>query len=438
MANCPSCGFQVGPNWKVCPKCTTELSDLNQFNMAAEQIHQGDKVSASDSVIQGDLFSGNKAETIIINQYGSNPAGKASADSLDAISEKATKNTPTTQVNHKPLKTCSRCKLELTDSLHPLNCIEPSCEKSMCSSCYGLWRVPQMHTWQYCQEHTELHRKEYELHLDNCSSCGTVIGYGIEHVNCEFGECDNTVCVACYRTWHVNDPMSMYRDASGPWNYCESHTQQSINKAKQQLENRIQLLNENLNQNIYAWKKKVQLKNLEISQENLDDKKRALAYVLIFSILIYPGKLIMTNFISGWFFTLYNIFCFWLMIPLGLFFLFDSHDNYTSYKSRFREEKQEYDNQFSFRKFDLFVNQTCLAKFHRYVEGPGMRVERHLWDENKPYNRTRMRTYISTILIDYDSEKEMVITKQEWSDGASWIDEIPTERFGLTMVQFQV
>ena len=67
-----------------------------------------------------------------------------------------------------------------------------------------------------------------------------------------------------------------------------------------------------------------------------------------------------------------------------------------------------------------------------------MRVERHLWDENKPNNRTRMRTYISTILIDYDSEKEMVITKQEWSDGASWIDETPTERFGLTMVQFQV
>ena len=57
-------------------KCTTELSNLNEFNMAIEQIHQGDKVTASDSVIQGDLFSGTKAETIIINQYGSNPAGR--------------------------------------------------------------------------------------------------------------------------------------------------------------------------------------------------------------------------------------------------------------------------------------------------------------------------------------------------------------------------
>ena len=398
--------------------------------MAAEQIHQGDKVSAGDSVIQGDLFSGTKAETIIINQYGNSLAGKASADSLATTSDKATENTPTTHVNAKPLKTCSRCKLELIDSLYPINCVEPGCEKSMCSSCYGLWRVPQMHTWQYCQEHTELHRKEYESDLDNCSSCGTVIGYGIEHVNCEFGECDNTVCVSCYRTWHVNDPMSLYRSDSGPWNYCKVHTLQSINEAKRQQENRIQLLNDNLNQNISQWNEKRHLEHVERYQERLGDAKGFLVRVLIFSILIYPGKLIMTNFISGWFLIIYNIFCFWLMIPLGLFLLSHAVDDYFSSRFGLRIEKQDH-NEFSFTKFDLCVNQILQPRF-----AVGSGHERARWDENNGYNNNILRRYKSTILVDYNPDKDIVITKDEWSDGFFWMDETPTERFGLTMLNF--
>jgi len=421
MANCPSCGFKVELNWKVCPSCTNPLVFPSSINQ--------DNVSAADSVIQGDQFSGTKAETIIINQYG-NGAGNNVPTNDSSTNSKAIENTPTPIVEDQPLKKCSRCKLELTDSLQPINCVEPDCEESMCSSCYGLWRVPQMHSWQYCQQHTESHRKEYELHRQKCSSCKTVIGYGIESANCEFDECNNTMCMTCYTTWHVNDPTSVYRADSGPWNYCKTHTQQSIDDAKQQLETRIHILNDFLNQNISEWTRKE-------DQQSLERKKGGLTiapfgFALIFSILIYPGKLFVMSKIGGWLFTLYNILCFWLMIPIALFVLAMTWDEYADDKKSIQQTKDRLGKPYSIGEFRLTPNQNLTRSWSM------SHYKRRIWDDKNKFNSAILRDFESLTLIDYEPDRKIIITKDQYSDGTFWTDESTPKEIGLDNKTFVI
>ena len=411
MTNCPSCGFKVELNWKVCPSCTNPLVFPSSINQ--------DNVSAADSVIQGDQFSGTKAETIIINQYG-NGAGNNVPSNDSSTNSKAIENTPTPIVEDQPLKKCSRCKLELADSLQPINCVEPDCEKSMCSSCYGLWRVPQMSSWQYCQQHTESHRKVYELQCENCYSCDTVIGYGIDHSNCEFDECNNMMCMTCYTKWFVPDPMYTYRADSGPWDYCKNHTQQVIEEANQQLEARINILNDSLNQNIPEMVKKIDL--LESEKMKTKGTGWGIVFALIFCILIYPGKLFVMSKISGFLFTLYNIFCFWLMIPIALLFLMVAFNDHEDNKENLKNAEVRLAKTYNFEEFKLKPNQEI--DYYVYAN----RTETL---DPTTGQISVIRTRLNRILIDYDSVEEMVIARDRYSDGSEWEDTIELMSFGL-------
>lgn len=422
MVQCPSCGFTVERNWKVCPSCTKEL----HFPSIVEQ----NNVSAADSVITGDQFSGTKAETIIINHYGMEVGNNISAKD-SSIDSKQIETTPPQVVDDQSLRKCSRCKIELSDSLQPINCVEPDCEKSMCSSCYDLWRVPQKPSWQYCQQHTKSHREEYELHRPKCSSCKTVIGYGIDSVNCEFDECNNTMCMTCYTAWYVEDPMSAYRSDSGPWHYCKNHTQESIDEAKQQLGARIRALNELLNQNISQWVKMDEKRKLESHQKRVQSNGMGVGLALVFGILIYPAKLFMTAKISGWLFTLYNIVCFWLMIPIALIAFAGILFEYMDEKSTIQIIQNRLQDPPPIEEFELKPNQDYRNTWH-----VGVTFQRMRWSSEHRFNNEVLRTQISQTLLDYDPDKKIMITKDEYSDGRFWTDETSPKAFALSHKKF--
>ena len=421
MVLCPSCGFTVERNWKVCPSCTKEL----HFPSIVEQ----NNVSAADSVITGDQFSGTKAETIIINHYGMEVGNNISAKD-SSIDSKQMELTPPKVVDNQSSRKCSRCKLELTVSLQPINCVEPDCEKSMCSSCYDLWRVPQKPSWQYCQQHTKSHREEYELHRQKCSSCKTVIGYGIDSVNCEFDECNNTMCMTCYTTWYVEDPMSVYRSDSGPWHYCKIHTQESIDEAKQQLGARIRALNELLNQNISEWVRNDNQQKLENYQKKLSVTWASVVLVLVFSTLIYLGKLIMPAKISGWLFTLYNILCFWLMIPIALLALAHIASIYLENKSNIQIIQNRLQDPSSIKEFKLKPNQKYNTSWTIDM------FSRTKWESEYKSNSKVLRSHLSKTLFDYDPDKKLIIIKDEYSDGRFWLDEESPKVVALRKVKF--
>jgi hypothetical protein len=224
--------------------------------------------------------------------------------------------------------------------------------------------------------------------------------------------------------------MSVYRDDSGPWNYCKIHTQQSIDEAKQQLEIRFHKLNDFLNQNISEWTRKEDQQSLESKQDGLTIAP--FGFALIFSILIYPGKLFMMSKISGWLFTLYNILCFWLMIPIAFILLASSWDEYANDKKSIQQTKDRLGKPYSIGEFRLTPNQNLTRSWSL------SNYQRRTWDDKNKFNSVILRDFESSTLIDYDPDKKIIITKDQYSDGTFWMDESTPKKFGLNHKTFVI
>lgn len=290
MSNCHSCGASVQDSYNFCPICNVEL--------IKPETGTHNTNNANDSIIMGDQFTGTKADTIIINQY---PQKNESFPKATEIN---------TSENGKH---CSRCK-NFYPNEQLLNCIDVSCEKSMCFSCYQLWQVPSVPEWQYCQEHTEIMKADYERKSKKCSSCFKPLVYGLQYGDCQYSNCNNLMCMDCYNNWYVSDPRNTYRATEEAWNYCEQHTAESIINAQAKHQHRLNDLSLYCNQNWESWVREQRDLNVAKALDKNKENLNGFIGILILALLIYGANLYFGSGLDGIISTVYNVVCFW--IPL--------------------------------------------------------------------------------------------------------------------------
>ena len=321
MANCNSCGTEVKESYKFCPACNAELPRV--------QPSSGNNL-ASDSVIMGDQFSGTKADTIIINQYAPNvpyaPQGNP------------------TPVSHNPSNNgCSRCKKSFS-SEQLLNCIDSQCGNSMCYSCYQLWQVHSIPEWQYCQEHTTKMKAEHEANCKKCSSCQVSLAYGKQSGSCEYEGCNNSMCMDCYLRWFVANPSVQYRSNTSNWNYCESHTKLSIEKAELELQHRFGLLNQYCTQNWEQWVRERRDYYVQDANNKLSNIEVILWVIIPMTLVIFFTDQWFGLGLNGFWYWVYQIGCFWVPLAftsLGLFGIFIDDSNQVTVQKSIAIKRQE-------------------------------------------------------------------------------------------------
>jgi hypothetical protein len=407
---CPSCGFRVESGWKVCPSCATEVQIISS------QIQP--VTSAQDSVIVGDQFSGNKADMIVINntyQTGSiqgKPKPKESDSGIHKTVQQSANDSSTRKI------TCSRCKKSTHVESEFLHCIDPYCIKSMCETCYSLWKVQKMPAWQYCEDHTAVKKEEYEDTCHRCNSCNLILGYGEGVNDCNYSGCEAKLCTSCYSRLQVTDPLESYRVQGGQWNYCEIHLNESISVAEQQLLSRFETASRIYTESQPTWRFEEDKERLSEANSVISEHKVGIVICLTLLLMVYRLKTAVSTWIDGWIFTAYNIVFYWLLG--GILILFTLAGFWEWYE--YAKERKELGSR-------LYV-EGSYKQFESIVFKPGQEVNYFRDTSRRGLMRspsgklTFERQNKSATLIDFDPVNESFVVKDLYSDGAYWLDNV--------------
>ena len=118
------------------------------------------------------------------------------------------------------------------------------------------------------------------------------------------------------------------------------------------------------------------------------------------------------------------------MIPIALIAFAGILFEYMDKKSTIQIIQNRLQDPPPIEEFELKPNQGCRNRDRSFT------FQRMRWSSEHRFNNEVLRTQISQTLLDYDPDKKIMITKDEYSDGRFWTDETSPKAFALRHKKF--